>query len=126
MARIVIPTLLARMVDTDNISYTQIYLGCIKARSTLYALRVPQESEHTACPAAYILHMRIKFICICWLTMRVLTLVGDLRPCHACVAALNSLTGLQASDETSEEAGGSNRNTDTRGAANKLCQNSNE
>ena len=63
MARIVIPTLLARMVDTDNISQTQIYLACIKARSTLYALRVPQESEHTACPAAYILHMRIKFIC---------------------------------------------------------------
>ena len=53
MARIVIPTLLARMVDTDNISQTQIYLACIKARSTLYALRVPQESEHTACPAGY-------------------------------------------------------------------------
>ena len=126
MARIVIPTLLARMVDTDNVSRLQICLACIKARSTLYALRVPQESGHTACPAAYILHMRIKFICICWLTMRVLTLVGDLRPCHACVAAPNSSEGLQASDETSEEAGVSNRNTDTRGAANKLFQNSNE
>ena len=126
MARIVIPTLLARMVDTDNISQTQIYSACIEARSTLYALRVPQESEHTACPAAYILHMRKKFIGICWLTMRVLTLVGDLRPCHACGAARNSSEGLQASDETSEEAGVSNRNTDTRGAANKLSQNSNE
>ena len=62
MARIVIPTLLARMADTDNIAQTQTYVACIKARSTLYALRVPQESEHTACPAAYILHMRIKFI----------------------------------------------------------------
>ena len=91
MARIVIPTLLARMVDTDNISQTQIYLACIKARSTLYALRVPQESDHTACPAAYILHTRIKFICTCWLAMRVLTLVGDLRPCHACIAAPNSV-----------------------------------
>ena len=126
MARIVIPTLLARMVDTDNILQTQIYLACIEARSTLYALRVPQESEHTACPAAYILHMRIKLICMCWLTRRVLTLVGDLRPCHACVAAPNSSEGLQASDETSEEAGVSNRNTDTRGTANKLSQNSNE
>ena len=57
--------------------------------------------------------------------MRVLTLVGDLRPCHACVAAPNS-SGLQASDETSEEAGVSNRNTDTRGAANKLSQKSNK
>ena len=126
MARIVMPTMLARMVDTDNISQTQTYLACIKARSTLYALRVPQESEHTACPAAYILHLRIKFICICWLTMRALTLVGDLRPCHACVAAPNSSEGLQASDETSEEAGVSNRNTDTRGAANELSQKSNK
>ena len=58
--------------------------------------------------------------------MRVLTLVGDLRPCHACAAAPNSLEGLQASDETSEEAGVSNRNADTRGAANKSSQNSNE
>ena len=48
--------------------------------------------------------------------MRVLTLVGDLRPCNACVAAPNS-SGLQASDETSEEAGGSDRNMDTGGAA---------
>ena len=58
--------------------------------------------------------------------MRVLTLVGDLRPCHTCVAAPNSSEGLQASDETSEEAGSSDRNMDTRGAANKLSQNSNE
>ena len=57
--------------------------------------------------------------------MRVLTLVGDLRPCHACIAAPNSSEGLQASDETSEEAGVSNRNTDTRDAANKLSQKSN-
>ena len=126
MARIVIPPLLARMVDTDNISYTQIYLACIKARSTLYALRVPQESEHTACPAAYILYVRMKFICIWWLTMRVLMLVGDLRPFHACVAAPNSSEGLQPCDETSEEAGVSSRSTDTRGAANKLSQKSNE
>ena len=43
--------------------------------------------------------------------------MGDLRPCHACVAAPNSSEGLQASEETSEEAGGSDRNMDTRGAA---------
>ena len=58
--------------------------------------------------------------------MRVLTLVGDLRPCHACFAAPNSSEGLQASDEASEEAGVSNRSTDTRGAANKLSQKSNK
>ena len=44
-------------------------------------------------------------------------LVGDLCPCHARVAAPTSPEGLQASDETSEEAGSFDRNMDTRGAA---------